>query len=259
MKNNFKNVLYVFALAGLVMPFVAQAASTTVVTSANQQGWSTADTRPGGAVNFIPDATAPSGLGALQLTTDATTTAKAQYLRGASMALADVTELSYYTKQNSAAFSGGDASYQLPVLLNGTTGFTTFVFEPYQNGTVVNGAWQQWDVDAGQFWSSRSVTCSNGSVSAGFGGAPFYTLGQIQTMCPDAVVVGFGVNIGSNNPSYDVEADLVSLNNDVFDFEPTLAPTTRESCKDGGWMGFNSPVFRNQGECVAYVNFVNLH
>jgi hypothetical protein len=126
-------------------------------------------------------------------------------------------------------------------------------------GMVVNGVWQQWDVDAGQFWSSRSVTCSNGSVSAGFGGAPFYTLSQIQTMCPEAIVVGFGVNIGSNNPSYDVETDLVSFNNDVFNFEPTLTPTTRESCKNGGWMGFNSPVFRNQGECVAYVNFVNLH
>ncbi|MBL8031319.1 MAG: hypothetical protein JNK33_03285 [Candidatus Doudnabacteria bacterium] len=259
MKHEIKKAMYALAVFGLVMPFVAQAASTTVVTSANPQGWSTADTRPGGAVNFIPDGTAPSGLGALQLTTDATTTAKAQYLRAASLPLADVTELSYYTKQNSAAFAGGDASYQLPVLLNGATGFTTFVFEPYQNGTVVNGVWQQWDVDAGQFWSSRSVTCSNGSVSAGFGGAPFYTLSQIQTMCPEAIVVGFGVNIGSNNPSYDVETDLVSFNNDVFNFEPTLTPTTRESCKNGGWMGFNSPVFRNQGECVAYVNFVNLH
>lgn len=232
----------------------AHAASTTVVTPGNQQGWSTADTRPGGAVNFVVDATTPAGAGALQLTTDATTTAKAQYLHEANIPLANVTELSYYTKQNSASFVGGDASYQLPVLLNGATGFTTFVFEPYQNGVVIPNTWQQWDVDAGLFWSSRTVTCSNGGVIAGGGGAPFYTLTQIQTMCPSAQVVGFGVNIGSNNPSYNVETDLVSFNNDAYDFEPTLSPTDKDSCKNGGWETFNTPTFKNQGDCVSYVN-----
>ena len=57
------------------------------------------------------------------------------------------------------------------------------------------------------------------SVEAGFGGTHFYTLAQLQTACPNAVVVAFGVNIGSNNPSWDVEADLVNFNGDVYDFE----------------------------------------
>jgi hypothetical protein len=95
-------------------------------------------------------------------------------------------------------------------------------------------------------------------VVAGGGGAPFYTLSQIEAMCPEAIVVGFGVNIGSNNPSYDVETDLVSFNGTVYDFEldpvaPTT-PTTKDQCKDGGWMNFTNPTFKNQGQCVSSVN-----
>lgn len=196
-----------------------------VVTPDHPQGWSTADTRPGGAVTFVTDATAPRGRGALQLTTDATTTAKAQYLHAANTPLASVTELSYDTKQNSAPFAAAAASYQVIAYLNGgTTGFTTLVFEPYQNplqGPVVNGVWQQWDVDAGLFWSTRTVTCSNGTVVGTPGGPAAYTLAQINSTCPSAMVIGFGVNIGSNNPSYDVETDLFNFNGTVYDFEPS--------------------------------------
>ena len=229
------------------------AATTVVVTPSNEQGWTRAATTAGGSVDFVSDSTAPAGAGALRLATDVTTTAKAQYMHAANTPIAEVTDLSYHSKQVSASFAGGAPSYQLPVMLNGTAGFTTFVFEPYQNGTVVPGAWQQWDVDADQFWSSRTVTCSNGGVVAGGGGAPFYTLEQIRTMCPEAIVVGFGVNIGSNNPSYEVLADLVTFNDVTYNFEPALKPSNKDACKDGGWMAFNSPTFKNQGDCVSSV------
>lgn len=254
------------AVAAVSLTSVVSAASTVVVTPVNTQGWSTADTRPGGAVNYVLDADAPAGVGALQLTTTASGAAKAQYLKATQTPIADVTELSYYTKQNSASFNDGAPSYQLPVCLLGLTaevtelnptgcaGFTTFVYEPYQNGgTVTANLWQSWDVDAGQLWSSRSVTCANGSVAAGGGGAPFYTLDQISTSCPNAVVAGFGVNVGSNNPSYDVLTDLVSFNDVAYDFEPALSPQSKEACKDGGWQDFNAPVFKNQGDCVSHV------
>ena len=74
---------FVFGSAGTV----GAAGTTVVVTPTNTQGWSTADTRPGGAVNFVADATAPAGAGALQLTTDATTTSKAQYMHAANTPL----------------------------------------------------------------------------------------------------------------------------------------------------------------------------
>jgi hypothetical protein len=197
------------------------------------------------------DSTTPAGTGALQLTTDASTTAKAQFLHEASTPLSEVTALSYYTKQVSASFAGGDASYQLLVNLCGASGFTTFVFEPYQNGTVTPGTWQSWDVDAGQMWSSRNVSCEGaGSVAAGGGGAPFYTLAGLQAAFPNAMVIGFGVNIGSNNPSYNVEADLVQFNETIYDFELFHAAKDPEECKKGGWSTF-SPPYKNQGQCVS--------
>jgi hypothetical protein len=244
----------------------AASAATVVVTPSNTHGWSTADTRPGGAVNFVSDATAPRGIGALQLTTDATTAAKAQYIHAASTAIGDVTDLSYYTKQNSASFVGGDPSYQLLVCLDGVSGsgcanssFTTFVYEPYQGGggAVVPGAWQQWDVDAGLMWSSRSYSNGGCTVVAGVGGPPFYTLAQIQAMCPNAVATGFGVNIGTFNPSYNVESDLVQFNDTRYDFEPYEVASDKDQCKDGGWKDVkraNGSSFKNQGDCIQYVN-----
>jgi hypothetical protein len=253
----------VFALvAMLIFSLSAAAATTVVVTPANQQGWSTADTRPGGAVNFTADPSAPSGDGALQLTTDSTTTAKAQYMHETNTPLSSVTNLSYWSYQDSASFPSGAPSYQLALCLGGIDtsgtciGFTTMVYEPYQNGVVSPDTWQSWDVDAGQFWSSRSVSQGMCTVVAGGGGAPFYTLAGLQAACPDAVVNGFGVNIGSNNPSYDVRVDLVTFNDTTYDFELTNVPDNKDECKKGGWQTVTDAdgyPFKNQGDCVSYV------
>ena len=212
-------------------------------------------------MNFVTDSSAPGDpdKGALQLTTDATATAKAQYLHEANTPVADITELSYSTKQNSASFAGGDASYQFVVDLNGGAagGFTTFVYEPYQNGTVTPGTWQSWDVDAGQFWSSRSFSDGTCTVTAGGGGAPFYTLNDLQANCPNAIAVGFGVNIGSNNPSYDVEADLVNFNGTTYNFEPFRVASNKDDCKKDGYKNLtdqNGKPFKNQGQCVSWTN-----
>ena len=246
------------ALASLAVGVTAAAAATTVVvTPSNPQGWSTADTRPGGAVGFVTDSTAPGGLGALQLTTDATDAAKAQYMHAASMQLSSVTELSYQTKQISASAAVGDPSYQLAVELTGTRGFTTLVYEPYWNGAVVPGAWQPWTVDAGSFWSSRTVTCPNGTITAGAGGPPLYTLEQVESMCPDATVVGFGVDVGTYNPSYDVEADLVDFAGTTYDFGAYVVAVVADQCKDMGWTTVarsDGSAFSNQGDCVSYVH-----
>jgi hypothetical protein len=264
------------AIAGMTLSFVAMAATTIVVTPTNQQGWTTADTRPGGDVNFVLDSTAPSGIGALQLTTDATTAAKAQYMHDANTPLANVTELSYYTRQVSGP-PHADPSYQLVVCLGGLTspvtamnplgctGFTTFVFEPYQNNglaapspLITPNVWQQWDVDAGQFWSSRTVNAGGSCVVAqGSGGPPFYSLPTLKTICPSAVVVGFGVNIGTFNPSYNVYTDLVNFNGTTYDFEPYVIASDKNQCKNGGHTQVtraDGSSFKNQGDCMQYLN-----
>lgn len=251
-------------LGGLLVPIAAHATpSQVVVAPANTQGWTTSDTRPGGAVNFVSDTTAPGNPanGALQLTTDGTTAAKAQYMHDSATPLSSVTELSYATKQNSAPFQGADASYQVALCalgVSGTTcnGFTTMVFEPYENGVVASGTWQTWDVMAGQLWASRTVSGGTCQLTAGAGGAPFYSVAALQAACPNAVVVGFGVNIGSNNPNYDVEADLVDFNGTTYNFEPYVAVSDKDACKKDGWttaVDANGNGFKDQGACVSYV------
>jgi hypothetical protein len=32
------------------------------------------------------------------------------------------------------------------------------------------------------------------------------------------------------------------------------APTDKDQCKDGGWERFSALAFKNQGDCVSYVN-----
>lgn len=257
----------IFGSSGLAQ----DAPETLVVTPTNPRGWSEADTRPGGDVNFIIDVTSPAPNGALQLTTDATTAAKAQYMHSTETPIADIVDLSYYTKQVSGPIHA-DPSYQLVLCLGGLTspvtaanplgctGFTTMVFEPYQmNGLnpptqlIVPGAWQQWDVDAGMYWSSRTYSSGSCIVTQGSGGPPFYSLSQLQSMCPAAVAVGFGVNIGTFNPSYNVYTDLVKFNSTTYDFEVYSTPSNMEDCKKGGWSTFNPPTgpYKNQGQCVS--------
>lgn len=245
--------------------FAAPTSTTVVVTPANTQGWSTADTRTGGAVNYVHDTSSPLPSGALQLTTDATTTSKAQYLHAASTPLSQVTKLSYATKQVSGpAFA--DPSYQLIACLNGgttaaTCGFTTLVFEPYQNTAqkaIVPNTWQSWDVSGtGLFWSSRTVTCGNNVIAGTPGGPAIYTLADIKAACPNAVATGFGVNIGTNNPAYNVETDAFNFNGTTYNFEINNVPTNKNQCKNGGYKDYtdaNGNAFKNQGQCVSFVN-----
>jgi hypothetical protein len=247
-----------------VLALAGTAFAATVVVTQNSSNWQSVDTRPGGTVSFTTEYGAPAGLGsgALKLTTDATTAAKADYwtedVEGT--ALAGVTDLAYWTYQAATPQPPVAApSYQVAVDLNGAAdgGFTNLVFEPYWNvtqGPIVPGVWQDWDVDAGQLWSSRTVTAGTCAVVSGAGGPPFYTLAGLQATCPDAVVLAIGVNVGSFNPGYTVATDGVQFNETVSNFEVGRAPVTKDDCKDGGWMTFNDPSFRNQGECVSYAN-----
>lgn len=268
---NIKKMLASTAVAGaLTLAAIVPtfAASTVVVTPSNLQGWASTDVRGAGTLTYVNDPTSPMPTGALQLTTSNSNTDKVDYMHAANTALSSVTELSYATKQVSGPATA-DPSYQLPVDLNGDGTFdTTLVYEPYWNGAVVPGTWQTWDVAAGQLWSSKSytdpanLTCT---VTAGAGGAPFYTLSALQTACPSAKVLGFGVNIGSYNPNYVVETDGVNFNGTTYNFElvtpgPVVnEPTSKDACKKDGYKAFTDAQgqpFKNQGQCVSYTNHV---
>jgi len=46
----------------------------------------------------------------------------------------------------------------------------------------------------------------------------------------------------------------VSLSGIAILVAPPASPTNKAQCKDGGWMTFTNPKFKNQGACVSYVN-----
>ena len=221
--------LLLAAVAALGLTTAASAATTTVVTAATPS-WTQDDTRPGGIVQWTTTFGAPAGLGSgsLELATDGTTAAKAglyTHTMGGTP-LSDVTGLSYWTYQAAASSPSGDASYQLQIDV-GDGAFTTLVYEPYWNGTPAPASWQEWDVGAGLFWSSHTTPdLGNGNLVAGAGGPPLYTLAQVETMYPNATVLGIGVNVGTFNPSYDIGVDGVTFNDTTYDFEPGVCSTS---------------------------------
>ena len=38
---------------------------------------------------------------------------------------------------------------------------------------------------------------------------------------------------------------------------PTQGPTDIQQCKNGAWGTFTNPIFKNQGDCVSFVNRMN--
>ena len=243
-----------FATLAVGLIAVAAAAAATTTVTPTDTSWHPSDVRGTGTVSFSSAYGAPAGLGssALRLTTVAAAD-KADYWTDTvgGTPLAQVSQLGYWTYQHAASFAGGDASLQLAVDLNGAAdgGFTTLVYEPYWNGTVTADTWQQWDAASGSWWSTRT----GGGLVAGGGGPPLYTIAQVQALDPDAVVLGIGVNVGSNNPGYDVGADGVQFNDTTWDFEvPPPMPSSTADCKQGGWESYG--VFKNQGDCVSWVS-----
>lgn len=258
------------AVLAAALATVAAAATVVVApTNAASLGWAAANAGSG-TVTFTNSFGAPSGLGtgALELTTTASNSDKAFYATDAvsGTALSSITSLSYWTYRNLGP-SYGAASLQVVIdtgadpatCASGQSSWTTLVYEPYWNTSAgagvagsVPAAWTQWSIGStrGVFWSSKT-TCG-GSLVAGAGGAPFYTLDQVLAAYPNATLLALGVNVGTYNPSYDVAVDGVTIDDVTYDFETAATPpTAADQCKNDGWQSFGT--FKNQGDCVSYV------
>lgn len=219
-------------------------------------------TRNAGTGDFVSGpATPPLGIGSLQLTTP--TGADKVYLFNydhIGTKLSDINAISYSTYR----FAGNlqqVTALNMEVDYNGPEaagGFTTLVFEPVYNtdqGPVVSSQWQDWDALNGGnavWWSTKAIpgvcafTC-------------YVSWSDIVAANPDATIVGgFGVNQGSGNPALTAAVDALTLGTATdtvtYDFEPALKPATANDCKNGGWQTFNAPAFKNQGDCVSWVN-----
>ncbi len=220
------------------IPIQITTTQTLLVRPSAQLDW-VASTATGGTVGFVADGTAPSGTGALNLTTANDNNSRAQYARSVNQPLSGVYQLSYWSKTNSGIPEAG-ASYAIGVYLDGTPStFTNFVFEPYwSNGTadpapIVPGTWQKWEVYSNpNLWSSRTVNAGGSCVTtAGAGGPPFYNLAAIKAACPNALVISHAVYMGTFNPAWNTNVDLVNFTGTTWDFEPD--PATLVVDEDG--------------------------
>ena len=178
--------------------------------------------------------------------------------------LTSITALSYATYKNvGSTFPFPSINIQIDV--NGGTlnagEFRTLVFEPYfQPGFVdATGVWEVRNAingGAAKWWSTGVTTCPQSSPC---------TWNAIIASYPGATITGgFGINAGSGNAGLDGAVDALSIAYDggsvTYDFEPYVTASSRESCKDGGWMTLkraDGSAFKNQGDCVSYVNSLN--
>lgn len=122
-----------------------------------------------------------------------------------------------------------DCRYDVVPTTGSLTGFTTITFDPTQAYPVRKSGTSPYTCPA--------IPADMDALSAG------------------SNVRMFALNVGDTSAS-DLGLDwyldnvVVNLDSDVttYDFEPS-----KNDCKNGGWMTFNNPVFKNQGDCVSYM------
>lgn len=175
--------------------------------------------------------------------------------------LTDISAMSYATYKN----VGGSfpfPSINIQIDINGGTlnagEFRTLVFEPYfQPGFVdATGVWENRDAfngGAAMWWSTGVTSCPQASPC---------TWNAIIASYPGATIVGgFGINAGSGNAGLNSAVDALSIayggGSVTYDFDVIVTPSSKDSCKNGGWMTVtraDGSAFKNQGDCVSYVN-----
>jgi hypothetical protein len=97
---------------------------------------------------------------------------------------------------------------------------------------------------------------------SGAGGPPLRTLNEwaavFSSDFADSELFQVSIGVGSGNHGQIGYFDDVVIVHDgyeaAYDFEPAIGPPLdKDECKQGGWMTFNNPSFKNQGDCVSFV------
>lgn len=266
-------------LLGSLLPATA---ATTVKVTVGDIGnhWFAADTRAPGTGTFESGpATPPYGNGSFELNTMGGNAAKVQLFTdlydGVKLATIDGIGYSTYRDPASTGFIAGLAALNIRADLDGGgTADAYMVYEPYQdqgNAAVQTGAWQTWDAyngGAAKWWINsgaggcgQNTPCSWSAILAAF---PNATVREAPNCGPGGVTApcrgSLGVNQGSFNSGIISNADglwvSVGGQQTVYNFDlPVGPPTAKDQCKNGGWQTFDAPrVFKNQGDCVSFVN-----
>jgi hypothetical protein len=253
--------------------------------------WFENDVRPGGAAGTEDlsgsggnlETAQPLPIGAAKLTTDFTDAAKAEVavIDGYGLPQDILPTLQIFYSYHKADNPGQNASAAPSIKLTffnpvcddpASLGdcFGTLVYEPTWNqpgqvGLSVAVPVDQWldvtiDDETGVFWWTGGFGQGNGA-----GGPPLRTLADwadvFSSDFGDSELFQVSIGVGTFNQGQigyfdDVEIvhDFGSGFDKYYDFEPQIGPPVdKNECKNGGWMTFNTPVFRNQGDCVSYV------
>ena len=63
-------------------------------------------------------------------------------------------------------------------------------------------------------------------------------------------MVAFGFSLGSGVKG-DGTLNAINFAGTRYTFGTHVVLTSKDQCKNGGWMTSDSPVFKNQGDCVS--------
>jgi hypothetical protein len=227
-----------------------------------------ASTALAGAQFTTGPATPPLGVGSLSFddpaSTSRLTVATNQF---AGVPLADIAKLSFdmYTPASNA---GGTSA---TLFLNVDVDFDTtapggyvgrLVYLPQDNGSPVTDAWQTWNAFDGSALWQWSHFGANGNKWPDGNTSATRTLSDLLAAFPSISVFNEGgftgqlvIRAGHPGPGgLQGSVDKIVVGDQTFNFEPVNTVTSKDACKNGGWALFNTPTFKNQGDCIKYVN-----
>lgn len=138
------------------------------------------------------------------------------------------------------------------------------ITSPAPEGTTVSGVvafaatLNDEDGDDTVKWAVREGTCAAGintvfgnvdgfSDSYSWDGASFLATTDTSSWTPGSYCFVF-------NPSESAGDDPIRETREFVIEEPLVGPPTdKDECKNGGWMTFDNPSYKNQGQCIAAV------
>jgi Tol biopolymer transport system component len=109
-------------------------------------------------------------------------------------------------------------------------------------------------------WEIYAINAADGTGQVNLTNNPFND--NVSAWSPDNSKITFESDRSGNADIWVMSADgsgPVDLTNNPAadeypDWQPQPGPTSKAQCKKGGWRNFTNPSFKNQGQCVAYVN-----
>lgn len=143
-----------------------------------------------------------------------------------------------------------DCRYNIVPTVGSVSGFTTVTFDPTQAYSVTTRG----GASASPF-TCPAVPADMDNLSAG-SNIRMFALNVGDSSTSDLGIDGYLDNVVVNTDS-----EVTTYDFEVFVPTPTLTPTpvlvgpaeNKVQCKNEGWMTFNNPTYKNQGDCVSSI------